>query len=293
MDGKVLLFIRDYQLKHKIISCIAGLGVPFVECFEQEELNFKMQLFDEENRLYIHEFVLGNDDQQFEHLKKIKEKGWKIIIIFPEYSIDYIDRSQEIKIDDLLVYPVDVLPLKNKITTILSLPSLNDPTKDSHDHIKHKSLDEIIQLEINRAERGKYALSFVMIDFGNVPDSIQVKYFKNLKVLLRETDVILKAVEKNMYILVCPFTPKNFLVEVENKVRYLFEEEKKQERISPMTKLYAYGLTLGEDGRTFDEIYTRLSESIHDSKLLDQSIVQNLMYKPDKLKAYKSLFKRF
>lgn len=294
MDGKVLLFIRDYQLKRKVINCVASLQVPFVECFEQEELGFKMQLFQEDNKLYIHEFVLGDDDAQFERLRKIKEKGWKVIVVFPKYVIEYIDRSQEIKIDDLMVYPVEEAPLKNKIVTLLSLPVAKEPEQEPVDDGVHvNSLEEVIQMEINRAERGKYALSFVMIDFGIVPQVIQNSYLVELKKSLRETDVILKADEKNTYILVCPFTPKNFLVEVENKIRYLFEEEKRQERVSKMTKLYAYGLTLGDDGHTFMEIYKRLTDSIHDSKLMDQSIVQNLIYTPEKLKAYKSLFKRF
>jgi len=293
MDGKVLLFIRDYQLKRKIIKCIASLGVPFVECFEQKELTFKMQLFDVENRLYIHEFAEGDDDKQFENLKKIKNKGWKVIVIFPKYLIEYIDKSQEAKIDDLMVYPIEIAPLKNKIVTILSLPIIIDDLLDEVvDTKKVDSLKDIIQTEINRAERGKYALSFVMIDFGSVPVDIQNEYFLTLKKSLRETDIILNAVKKNTYILVCPFTPKNFLVEVENKIRYLFEEEKRQERISTMTKLYAYGLTLGEDGHTFNEIYKRLTNSIRDSKLLNQTIVQNLIYTSDKLNAYK-MSKRF
>lgn len=293
MEGKVLLFIRDYQLKRKIINCVASLGVQFIECYEQEELSFKMQLFEEGNRLYIHEFLPGDDDKQFEGLKKIREKGWKVIVIFPKYLIEYIDKSQEAKVDDLMVYPVEIAPLKNKIVTILSLPMFDDDIKVEEVEKKENGLEEIIKLEINRAERGKYALSFVMIDFGNVPQQIQKDYFIALKKSLRETDVILNTDDKNAYILVCPFTPKNFLVEVENKIRYLFEEEKKQERVSAMTKLYAYGLTLGEDGHTFKEIYKHLTDSIHDSKLLDQTIVQNLIYTRDKLKVYKSLFKRF
>jgi len=292
MDGKILLFIRDYQLKRKIINCVADLGLPFVECFEQEELSFKMQLFKDSNKLYIHEFLGKDDTKEFEHLEKIKDKGWRIIVVFHKYSIEYIDRCQEIKIDDLMVEPIEVAPLKNKITTILSLPTIN-LEEDERVDVETNSLKDVIQLEINRAERGKYDLSFVMIDFGSVPGKIQNSYFAELKKLLRETDVILNAKEKNTYILVCPFTPKNFLVEVENKVRYLFEEEKRQGRVSSMTKLYAYGLTLGQDGLTFEDIYTRLSESIHDSKLLDQSIVQDLIKTPEKLKVYKSLFKRF
>lgn len=295
MDGKILLFIRDYQLKRKIINCVASLRLPFVECFEQEELDFKMQLFNEVNKLYIHEFTGVDEDKEFEHLEKIKAKGWRIIVIFHKYSIEYIDRCQAIKVDDLMVEPIEEVPLKNKITTILSLAALEPEIEEVEEtvDVERISLKDVIQLEINRAERGKYALSFVMIDFGNVPGKIQNSYFKELKKLLRETDVILNAEEKNTYILVCPFTPKNFLVEVENKIRYLFEEEKHQGRVSSMTKLYAYGLTLGQDGLTFEDIYKRLTESIHDSKLLDQSIVQDLIKTPEKLKVYKSLFKRF
>ena len=293
MDGKVLLFVRDYQLNHKIINCMAGIGVPFIECFVQEELAFKMQLFNIENRLYIHEFIVGNDEEQFEQLRKVKEKGWKIIVIFPKYLIEYIDKCQEIKIDDLMVYPIEITPLKNKIVTLLSLPNVPIDSVEEEVNKKKQSIKDSIQLEINRAERGQYALSFIMIDFGSIPDQIQKRYFVELKTYLRETDIMLNGDKKNIYILVCPFTPKNFLVKVENKIRNLFEKEMKEERISVLSKLYVYGLTLGEDGHTFDEICNRLTDSIHDSKLLDQRIISNKIYTPDKLKGYKKLFKRF
>jgi len=294
MEVKVLLFIQDHQLKRKVINCIADLGVPFVECFEEEELSFKMQLFSDTNRLYIHEFIVEKEDEQFAQLKKIKEKGWKVIVIFPKYLIEYIDKSQLAKVDDLLVLPVEIASLKNKLVMLLSLPMKDGMVnKQAVEEIQKDGLHEVIQMEVNRAQRGKYDLSFVMIDIGNVPLDIQKDYLADLKKVLRETDVILKAKEKNTYILICPFTAKNYLVEVENKIRDLFNALKNKGRISSLSKLYAYGLTLGEDGEDYNQLHKRLTESMHDTKLLDQSFVQNLLYTPQKLKAFKDLFKRF
>ena len=299
MDGKILLFIRDYQLKRKMINCMMDLEVPFVECFEQDELNFKVKLFNVENRLYIYEFVAANDEEQFEQLKSMKSKGWKVLVIFPEYSIKYIDKCQEIKIDDLMVYPIEDMPLKNKIKTILKIPMMeNDQVNAQEDQAdqedqKDDTIKEVIQLEVNRAERGQYALSFVMIDFASISVKIQKSYLPELKKILRETDLILSSDKDDIYILVCPFTPKNFLVEVENKIRYLFEEEQKQQHISMTTKIYVYGLTLGEDGHSFEEIYEKLIKRIGESKLLDQRITASKTYSPERLKAYRKMFEKF
>lgn len=288
MEGKVLLFIRDYQLKIKVIHAMTDMHVSFMEVFEKEELSFKMQLIQNENRLYIHEYMF-DDDEQFDKIRSMKENGWKVLIIFPKYEIEYIDKSQEAKADDLMVQPIEVPSFKSKLTTLMNLPVLK--VVASNEEVD--GFRDLVEMEVNRAQRGSYALSFVMVDMSVLKAEEKLFFVDQLKSILRETDMVVKTHERDYYMIVCPFTPKEFLVEVENKIRRQFSQDQLRELISTKGKLYLYGLTLGQDGDNFEVIYEKLMNSIANSKILDQAISKNVTYNKNKLNAYKTILRKF
>ncbi len=288
MNGKILIFIRDYQIKRNIISILTHLQVQFMECFEEEELSFKLQLYTEGNRVFIYEFTGDVTDEEYTRLKSIKEKGWKILAIYPKYAIRYIDESQKIKIDDLMTHPVALDSLKRKIISLM-----NKMTPEAKENtVFPENLHDAVRIEINRATRGNYPLSFVMISPTEMTEEQKDIFSGMLKEHLRETDMIYTEDDAHTYMVLCPFTPKNSLVEVENKIRHVFEEIREPFKIARKDKIYVHGLTLDEDGQTYQEIYEKLLKGIHDSKLLDQEDIQDLFKDRSKLMAYRNLFKR-
>lgn len=205
MEGKVLLFIRDYQLKIKIIPALTDMHIPFIEVFEKEELPFKMKLINQTNKLYIHEYIQG-DEEQFNKIRAMKASGWKILLIFPKYEIRYIDASQEAGVDDLMARPLEIPAFRKKVTTLMRLPQLRVVV--SHEEVDN--FKSTAELEVNRAMRGNYDLSFVMVDLSVMPAEEKMIFIDVLRSALRETDVVVKTHEKDYYLIVCPFTPKNF-----------------------------------------------------------------------------------
>ncbi len=69
-----------------------------MECFEEEELSFKLQLYTQGNRIFIYEFTGNVTQEEYERVKAIKDKGWKILAIYPRYSIEFIDESQKYRL---------------------------------------------------------------------------------------------------------------------------------------------------------------------------------------------------
>ena len=288
MNGKILLFVRDYQVKRNIISILSHLQVQFMECFEEEELSFKLQLYTEGNRIFIYEFTGNVTDEEYARVKSIKEKGWKVLAIYPKYAIRYIDESQRIQIDDLLTHPVASDSLRRKIISLI-----NKLTPEVKEAISiPDNLHDAVRIEINRATRGNYPLSFVMISPTEMTEEQKDIFSGLLKENLRETDMIYTEEDAHTYMVLCPFTPKNSIVEVENKVRSVFEEVREPFKLNRKDKIYVHGLTLEEDGQTYPEIYKKLLKGIHDSKLLDQENIQDLFKDRSKLVAYRNLFKR-
>ncbi len=288
MNGKVLLFVRDYQIKRNLISLLTHLQVQFMECFEEEELSFKLQLYTQGNRIFIYEFTGNVTQEEYERVKAIKDKGWKILAIYPRYSIEFIDESQKIQIDDVLTHPIEPESMKRKMIALINKMAPESKTQPVHP----ENLQDAVRVEINRATRGNYPLSFIMISPPEMSDEHKDIFSGKLKEHLRETDMIYTEDDANTYMMLCPFTPKNLLVEVENKVRRVFEELREPFKIARKDKVYVHGLTLDEDGQSYQEIYEKLLKGIHDSKLLDQEDIQDIFKDRTKLMAYRNLFKR-
>lgn len=292
MDGKVLIFVKDYQLNRLILNCVNQLKLNFFECFREEDIYFKIKLCEDPNKLFVYEFLHEKEEEQFELLQKISDKGFKILVIFPEYSISYIDRGQKVGVDDMLVYPIETSTLTNKITSLLNLPIENQISEVIFKEVTDDYMESVTN-EIIRARRGNYDLSFVMFSFVSVAEEKLEEYFNQLKIFLRETDILLPKIEKNKFILMCPFTKKNYLVEVENKIRETFNQLKQSGTFLLHSKIYMHGLTLDVDGRSFEELFKQMVEGIEVSKQYDQQSSKKLLYKRnnlnmEKLKAYRT-----
>ncbi|MBN2222509.1 MAG: hypothetical protein JW708_09915 [Vallitaleaceae bacterium] len=298
MDGKVLMNIIDTQLKRQLMMIFVDINVQFIECYEGEDVNFKIQMLPKGNRLYIHElsFVKQDCKSQFLFLEGMKSKGFRVLVILPQYKIDLIDECQRIRVDDVFVVPEETKSielwknvsarLKNKILMILTLPESSFSEEGKPEVIKqsegyafqalesYKKGMKRIQTEIVRARRGKYPLSFVMIYQSLVPKKAEELFMKELKKALRTTDTIIEMESDIVHIVLCPFTDKKDLVLVENKVRRCFEEVKQRTGLPAASKCYLYGLAYGTDGENFEEIYEKLDKSIKESKAMDENFIK-------------------
>ncbi len=288
MNGKILLLVRDFQIKRTLIQLFMEKHVHFMECFDEEELDFKLAFYTEGERIFVYEFTNDVTEVEYECIRKIKEKGWKVLAIYPKYSVEYIDASQKIQIDDMLTHPVDTAYVRRKV-----LAMMNQVSQGVDQHvIQPDTLQEAVRIEINRSMRGNYPLSFVMIALPAIQDEHKNAFSRKLKERLRETDILYTDQAHNAYIMLCPFTQKQQLVEVENKIRDVFEFLRGTFQMSHKGKIYIHGLTLSEDGQSYQEIYEKLLQGIHDSRLLDQREVQDILQDRTKFEAYRNMFKR-
>lgn len=295
MDGKVLMNIADTQLKRQLMMIFVEINIQFIECYQDEDINFKIQMLPQGNRLYIHEYRASKetDTSQFAFLEEMKNKGFRVLVILPQYTIQLIDECQRIKVDDVFVLSegnpgMDLwknvgVRLKNKILMILTLPEVTTYEtipKEEKKTEAHLVIDpsikgiKRIQTEITRAKRGNYPLSFVMIYQSLIPKKIEEFFMKELKKVLRVTDSVVEMESEIVHIILCPFTDKKDLVRVENKVRRSFEEIKLNSGLPAASKCYLYGLTFGVDGESFEEIYQKLEKSIQESKAMDENFLK-------------------
>ena len=160
--------------------------------------------------------------------------------IIHEGTSEIVSGAKDAKIDDVFLIPEKRELLQGSFNKrldqfIKKFPSaiINNPEWIEYrkNIVSAFSENEDLKREIKRAGRGKYPVSFVMGRiFGAEPEKIQ-DFYRRLKSVLRDTDRIMNY-DSRTFVIVCPFTPKENLMQVENKIRGTCEQLLEETRCS-------------------------------------------------------------
>ncbi|MDF1617708.1 hypothetical protein [Petrocella sp. FN5] len=271
MKKKVLIHVYTIQVKNDILSILVNNGHDFLEVFNKSELNFKYNLIKDQIDLYIQELDENNYEESLDQIRRIDMEKVRTIVLIHKYSKHVIDDALALKVKDIIVLPMERTHLSKKILSFFDTQKSSPLMPSNQDKVQIQNYMEIdidkIRDEINRAMRGKYPLSFVLVQYHSLDQPQWVLFKSTLNQLLRTTDIVMYF-EANNILLICPFTPKNFLVEVENKVRKAYDQIKKE--VSSRSALFLYGVTFPEDGNVWEALYNEMKDGIHDSKVISK-----------------------
>lgn len=238
MSGKVLLNVYSIQVKNDLLSIFVENGYEVFETMNENDLLFKHHLIRDSLEIYVHELNESNYEASLNQLKRIDREKVRCIVMIHKYNSHILDDALALKVKDVIVLPMDRKNLTSKLivptqpvkrTTLMpkeppeTVPK-EDPPKIIEDDepivfefeeaFDHGSLE----MELNRSTRGKYPLSLVMVSYSGMTNKGFQLFEEGLRHLLRTTDAILRY-DKGHVLLLCPFTTKENLVEVKNKVR--------------------------------------------------------------------------
>lgn len=262
MNGKVLLNVYSIGVKNDLLSILVRNGFDFLEVNGEHELGFKYNLIRDLLELYVHEFDENNYEVSMEQIRKIDTENIRCIVLIHEYSSRIIDDTLALKVRDIVVLPIERDNLQKKILSSVTKkePTVLMPAEPPKPEVQ---IDKSrISDEVNRAIRGDYPLSFVMVEYDRMGIEVYKVFKRELRKLLRATDMVLKY-DRNKLLILCPFTPKSHLVEVENKVRRA-HSELSNVTVTP-SSIYLYGVTFPNDGENPDHLMKMMSDGIHDS----------------------------
>ena len=268
MNGKVLLNVYTVTVKNDLLSILVQNGYDFLEVFNEHELTFKYNLVKEKLDLYIHELDENNYEESLRQIATIDSKNIRCIVLIHKYSSRVIDDSLALDVKDIVVLPIERDNLSKKILSSVKKPEPiveympTTPPRPEIQVDKTRMADEI-----NRAVRGDYPLSLVLIEYDKMGIEVYKVFKRELSRLLRTTDMLLKY-DENRLLVLCPFTPKSHLVEVENKIR-LAHSELAKVTVTPST-IYLYGVTFPDDGDDLDKLIKSMSDGIHDSMIFSK-----------------------
>lgn len=276
MAGKVLMNVYTIQVKNDLLSIFISNAYDVLEAQNEHDLLFKYNLVKDNLAVYVQEFDEMNHDHAIEQIQKIDRDKTRCIIIIHEYSRQIIDEALALNIKDIIVLPMDRSHLEKKIIPpVYSVrpstampkepPKVNKPALVPEEAIIFD--DQPMTLEIARASRGNYPMSLVLTHYNSVGDEAFALFEDELRRQLRTTDQVLRF-DNHSLLLICPFTPKGNLVDVENKVRDAFGTV--TFKGYTQGNIYLYGVTYPVDGETASELIDKLKDGIHDSKVFSE-----------------------
>jgi len=264
MKQKVLVNVDTLSARKKVLSTIVSVGYDFVEANTYDDIKFKCDLLRDHIILYIHELDYRIYEEEMAYIKNIISRGIKVMLIIDNYDVAIIDEALSIGIHDIVQMPIDMEIISKKLKNVIigSVTVTDEAKKVTQDAAFKKHNAQIIVNEIARAKRGNYEVSMILIRNLNQDSSMISDIIKDLKKHLRDTDRILHY-EEDKILLICPFTVKPYVVEIENKVRNIYRLLDLSEQSFAL-----YGLTYPKDVTENQDILTRLEKGIDNSILL-------------------------
>ena len=273
MAGKVLVNVYSIQVKNDLLSIFVRNAYDVLEVQSEHDLVFKYNLVQDDLVMYIQEFDEKNHDIALAQLRRIDRERIRCVLLIHHYTSKIIDEALALNVRDVIVLPIEKERLEKKILppvyqvrnnqAMPKEPPLQGVPEESVPE-KHVFDEEPLRDEIIRADRGKYPLSLVLVHYSDVDDDCFTLFHDELRRQLRTTDRIVKY-DDHRVLLICPFTPKNNLVEVENKVREAFSTV----RFKGYTEgnMFLYGVSYPLDGKVTGDLLRKLKDGIHDSKV--------------------------
>lgn len=277
MDKMIFLHVENRYLKRVLLKSIVGADLGILDIVDIDDFNFKLKAFGNRVCLVILEITDLNLDSIAVEIVSLKAKALPIPImaLVSKDTSDVVTFAMRNGIEDVLLLPKNRelynKAIENKMAPFyaqFNYPQQGIPKENLLSEVifDNPDIKESLNLEIKRAQRGRYSLSLVMAHInGEVADAVK-GLFKRIETILRDTDKVLM-VDDVTFIGVFPFTPKDYVPTIEQKFREAFQQEfgkpDHYRKLTLSTATYPY------DETNLDSLLTRLENGIHNSTLID------------------------
>lgn len=277
MDKKILLHVENRYLKGIFLKSIASADMDVLDIIDIDDLKLKLNAFGSKVYLAIFEINDWNMNAvkvEIEHLNLVFS-SIPILAVVSKDTADVISFAMRAGIRDVLLLPQNRELYMQTVDDKMGPYYANNPDMNekstmksifAEEDIENMDIKESLNLEIKRAHRGGYSLSFIMAHLiGGTPD-LKISLFQRIKTILRDTDKVIIADEGN-FIGVFPFTPKENLPVIEVKFREAFEEE--FGKIGLNKKFFLFTATFPDDDTDLNLLIARMENGISNSMLID------------------------
>lgn len=279
---KVLINCDNRFLKGMLLRVLVDAGLDVAEASDEEDVRLKLSLFGDAIVLYILEVTRQNRERLYEEVFRLTAQRnpyrGAILALVPDESSDMVGGALRAGIGDVILLPqrheryrdvlMERLPavvdkgraLMNRVAADAA-PVAEIPEVPVTPVVQEDLGAELIR-ELKMANRGGHTLSLLMVRTVGLTDEELGSFTDTLVRELRDTDRVLPHGPLT-FIVVCQFTAKGFIVEVERKVRdvynQLFGPSARDRRI------FLFGANYPAEEQDAATLLTRMENGIHDS----------------------------
>lgn len=283
MKEKVLIYSDNKLIKTLLFRLLIDAGLDVVDAWNLEDVRLKMDLFDEQFILFICEVTEDNRLGLYRYIREMLDdpKRTKVssLALIPNDSAEMVGGAQKAGVNDLLLLPQKketlrsvlqeklkhvYMGLKSKNLTANTTSSIDE--NGGPEAFDDAAARENLMRELKLANRGGHTVSLLMVRTQGLSPWQVEKLEKNLQDSLRDTDLVLRY-DIRTFVIVCPFTQKTFLVEVERKIHATYENlfgSYTMER-----RFFMFGANFPDDERDLEKLLTLMENGIHDSILIN------------------------
>lgn len=303
MANKILCSIEDRLIKSIVLKHLFEKDLEFIEVLDEKDLYLKLDIFKESVFFYIVQIGHNTYREQYNIIKNIKQRSglanFPVMAIIPDDSVEFVRGAKNAGVEDVVLIPEKREQFRDVFLSRLNdflkkIPS-NKGERPNLEEIRRSILAPLsdnadFKNEIKRAGRGKYSVSFVMCRITGIHIGMVQEFYDKLKADLRETDKVINN-DYRTFIVVCPFTVKESLIEIEKKIRKAFEDM--FGGYSRFKRLDMYGATYPDDGKGMDKLLEIMANGVHDSIIISSIDEPLNALSRERLEEYKKMLKLY
>ena len=299
MDKNILLNVKNRFIKNTLLKSIAKAEIGVLEIIDQDDMKIKLGAYGKSIVLVVIEII---DDKMYDledtlsHFKAIYPSVPVVAIVYKD-TYEIVNFAMKLGVKDILFLTKNVETytdaIQNKMAYYYDI--INKQQKETflsemiHENI---SIKESLNLELRRAVRGGYSISFILAYLtGYGPETIK-SIIDSSKRFIRDTDKLF-SMDEDTLIAAFPFVGKSYVPLLEGKFREAFKAQK----MGIHKKFCLYGATFPDDGDTLEKLLDRLEKGINNSMVINNvHIPLNTLSLSDiedykkKIKQYKKFF---
>lgn len=298
MNHNAIVEVESLYLKKNLIKAVSNIGLAFVDVFDLDDMEIKLQTLGELTSLGILEVYNENLVKIKASMKLFRQYCPKVPVIALVYkeTADIVSVVLQLGIEDILLLPQNQNLYSKSIQDKLNKYRIVEPEKEVaavNRKIIHENADlsKELQLELKRAERGDYSFSLVLAHLvGGSNFELFREFINSLEPITRDTDRIF-IMDDNTFLSTFPFSSKEHILIIEEKIREAFKTY--LPKIGLHKKLSLYSATYPNDGNILEELLSRLEKGINNSIVINSVHTPLSSLSKSEIENYKKMIKQY
>ncbi|MCX7774295.1 MAG: hypothetical protein N2376_14420 [Clostridia bacterium] len=278
MDRMMLLHVENRLLKAILLKSIAQADFGVLDVIDVDDLSMKMDAFGAKVCLMILEITDWNQNAIQVELNLLKNSPFQhlpIMAVVSKDTADVVTFAMKSGIRDVFLLPKQRELYRKTVCEKMStyyqqfLPPVEEKPKERNlfeELLENPNLKETLSLEIQRAQRGSYALTLVLAHLSGEKSDFAKNLYQRVKGQTRATDKVLM-IDDETFMGVFPFAQKDHTPIIEQKIREAYDLESRKQ--AGPRKLNLFTATYPDDDTSLDMLLERLENGVNNSIVIN------------------------